>query len=246
LETATVSLAGLLKMDPDELTQRLRDFEYYRLSELDRRGRPFQDLLLEYALGLHRPDLPAPSSVCWFHGTRVAPGANFDDGILPISESLDRIWALLGRIAGQWSSPAKWAAFRANMPGQGAAQYARKLGFGLANGPYAVLVREMLLRPSETGSHDFLSVPEIIEDICMSYEDAFGADLRDAFVKATRPCIVKFASREVGYASVAAAITYVHRTLRREELLLECNTCFDGEGRRISAEAILKVDWPEA
>lgn len=246
LETATLSLAGLLKMDPDQLIQRLRGFEYYKLSEIDRRGSPFQDHLLVHALGVHRSDLPPPSSVCWFHGTRVAPSTSFDDGILPLSESLNRIWALLGSIAGQWSSPEEWAAFRANMTGQGAAQYYRRIGSGFANGPFAVLVRDTLLCPSETASHDFLSVPEVVEDICMSYEEAFRANLRDAYLKATRPCIVKFVACAGGCHAVAAAITYLHRRLREEGLLHECNTSFDGRGRRIPPEAILKIDWPEA
>jgi hypothetical protein len=194
VETAVVSLAGVLKMDPDELTQRLREFEYDKLPEKARQCAPFQDLLLFYALSTRRRDLSLPLSICWFHGTRVTRDTTFDDGILPLSQSLDHIWALLGSIARQWSPPDEWAAFRANMGGQGAEQYHRKLGGGFANGPYAVLVREVLLRPPETDSHDFLNVPEIIEDICMSYDEGFGHNLHDAFVKATRPhCQVRIA-----------------------------------------------------
>lgn len=246
MEAAAASLAGILKMDTPELIQRLRGFEYDKLSENTRRGVPLQDLLLDHALSVRRQDLRPPSKVCWFHGTRVAPGTTFGDGILPLSRSLEHIWAFLWGIARQWSSPLEWAAFRANMPGQGGAQYHRKLACGLADGPYAVLVREVLLRPSETGSHDFLNVPEIIEDICMSYEEGLGHNLHGAFVMATRPCIVKFVSREVRSDAVAAAVTYVHRRLRHEDLFLKCNTCFNGEGRRISPEHILKVDWPES
>ncbi|MBI1955484.1 MAG: hypothetical protein HYS38_03735 [Acidobacteria bacterium] len=233
-------------MDSKKLAQRLREFDYNMLSEKERRGSPYRDLFLAHVLGVHRSNLPAPSSVCWFHGTRVAPGTTFDDGILPLSESLDRIWGFLGRLAKQWSSRKEWEAFRANMTGQGAAQYYRKVSSPFANGPCAVLVREILLKPSETDSHDFLSIPEIIEDICMSYEETVGVNLRDAFVKATRPCIVKFVSDEGECDAVAAALTYVHRRLRAEELLLECNTCFNGKGRRIPPEAILAIDWPES
>lgn len=232
-------------MQLDELVQGLRAFDYDKLSEEARRGSPFQDLLLLHALGVRRLDLPAPSSVCWFHGTRVERDATFDDGIFPLPQALERIWALLGRIARVWSSPDEWVSFRENMAGQGAAPYSRKLGSGLSNGPYAVLVRDILLRPLETCSHDFLLVPEIIEDICMSYQEMSGHDLRDAFVKATQPCVIKFVASEARNGAIAAALTYVHRRLRQEDLFLDCNTCFNGEGRPIPPKDILKIDSPE-
>jgi hypothetical protein len=247
VETAVDSLAGILKMEPEELIQKLRGFEFDRLPEKARHRAPFQDLLLFYALSVRRGDLRPPSSVCWFHGTRVKRDTTFGQGILPLSESVEHIWEWLGGIARQWSPPGEWAAFRAEMPGQGGAQYHRRLDCGLADGPYAVLVREVLLRPSEAGSHDFLGVPEIIEDICMSYKDGFGHNLHDEFVAATRPCIVKFVSREVRGDAVAAALTYVHRRLRNEDLFLpECNACFDGERRRVPPEDVLKIDWLES
>jgi hypothetical protein len=159
---------------------------------------------------------------------------------------LDSIWHFLSMIAADWSTAEQWNAFRDDMRGQGACQYQSKVGFEFAEGPFGFLIREIVLDPTQVGNHDYLGIPEIVEDICLSYNETFGRDLRDRYLEATRPCIVKFRSLEVRPDGLAAAITYIHYKLVGEELCGDCNTCFDGQGTTVDPRDILSVEWTTA
>ena len=117
------------------------------------------------------------------------------------------------------------------MRGQFADQYARKLAYQFNEGPFAFLVRDALLLRDQMGAnHDFLGIPEIVEDICLCYEMMFGYCLRARFSEATKPCIVKFKSRAPRPDALAAALMYVHRKAKGQELERSCNTSYSGEG----------------
>lgn len=83
-----------------------------------------------------------PTELCWFHGTRVPPGADFSEGILPLGVWLPRLQAAVDATLDDVS-----------MKREAAAAFERKGGFGMhfgmkvANplhwGPYAILVREV-------------------------------------------------------------------------------------------------------
>ncbi len=47
-----------------------------------------------------------------------------------------------------------------------------------------MLVRETLLDPSATNSHDYLGCPEIVQDIARCYQSAYGVDLETRFLPA--------------------------------------------------------------
>jgi hypothetical protein len=102
----------------------------------------------------------------------------------------------------------------------------------------------MIFRPRLMGNHDYLAAPEIIADICMSYEEMHSKPLLERFLESTSPCIVKFQSREPRPDALGAALLYVHRVSRGEELLTQCNTCYAGAGVALSPTSIVRVEWP--
>jgi hypothetical protein len=71
--------------------------------------------------------------------------------------------------------------------------YRMKLLDSIHHGPYAFLIRETLLHNKVLGNHDYLALPEVVEDICTCFQETFGTSvLQSAFMDSTRPCIVKF------------------------------------------------------
>jgi len=243
-DSALRSCAGILDTTPEALLDSVSRFEYDAQPAEERCLHPYKDLFLSRTFGMTRNDLPTPSGVCWFHATRVAPGTGFEEGILPKSAIEERVWCFLGRLASQWVAPAEWQEFRQNMRGQGAQQYSWKRVSGLDEGPFAFLVRELIFQHEALGNHDYLGVPEIVEDICLSFEETFDWPLKSRFVESTRRCIVKFQTYASPPDVLGAALLYIHRASRGEDFLRACNAGFDGKNIAIPVSLILRVEWP--
>jgi len=244
---AVESSAALLGITGTELLKQLNAFDWESVSTADGCKHPYEDFLIKKTFRVERSELPAPPVIYWFHATRVAPDTRFEDGIQPLSQALDRVWAFLGCLASAWSTRTQWLEFRNGMRGQFADQYARKVSSGFNEGPFAFLVRDVvLLRDRMEANHDFLGIPELVEDICLSYEEMFGHCLRTRFSEATRACIVKFKSTHPRPDALAAALMYVHRKAKGQELERNCNTCYSGDGVAVPPDDIVQVEWPAA
>jgi hypothetical protein len=230
--------AALLNLTSVELLKRLGRLELVQTGDDD--ACPLQ------AIGIDPGDVPAFDTL-WFHATRVEPSTTFKNGLQPLPQVLDSVWESLGQLASRWSDPEEWRAFRAGMKGQFADQYHRKVGTPFNDGPFAFLVRDVaLMRDEFEGSHDFLRIPELVEDICLSYEEMFHRSLQRVFIEATKPCIVTFRASSLELRDLEVALAYVHARATERDLTLECNTCYSGEGVAVPFEDIVRVEWVEA
>jgi len=54
-------------------------------------------------------------------------------------------------------------------------QYNLKTSSSIHWGPYAMLVKEIGF--NDVGNHDYLRVPEIVEDICLSFQQQYGIEV---------------------------------------------------------------------
>jgi hypothetical protein len=241
-DSAVNSCAEILGLSRSVLLNRVMSFAFEEVPESERRRHPYKDLFLRKTFGFERP-LLAPPSVMWFHATRVPEGTTFEDGLVPLSGRLDLLWEFLGQLADDWSTAREWKAFRNDMGGVGGRQYAWKVNSGHDEGPFAFLVRDIIFQPEPMDNHDYLGIPEIVEDICLSYEETYGRSLRERFVNRTRPCIVKFRATDSRPDALEAALLYIHRESRSEDLWTPCNTCYSGEGRSIPPASIVSVEW---
>lgn len=182
---------------------------------------------------------------CWFHLTRIAPSNNFEQGILPLGQCLELIWSFLYSLAKKKVSLAEWEKFRRNMgPHHHAALYAMKVADSMHWGPYALLSRDHAFNSQEVGNHDYLRAPEIVEDICICFSEKYEFDLLGAFMKKTRPCIVKFFDGPRSDC-VPTAVYHLYNEYRGNRCSMQCNTCYDGESATVTSERILKVEFPK-
>jgi hypothetical protein len=182
---------------------------------------------------------------CWFHLTRTTLTNKFEQGILPLGQCLDSIWDLLYSLARKHVSAEEWDEFRHDMgPHHHAGLYGMKASDPMHWGPYALLTRDHAFNSEEIGNHDYLAAPEIVEDICICLTEKHGFDLLAAFMKKTRPCVVKFfdAPRD---GCVQTAVYHLYNAYRGHRCSMQCNTCYDGEGVPVPPERIMRVEFPK-
>lgn len=182
-----------------------------------------------------------PDRVFWFHLTRVPPSANFSEGILPMNLALPRIWDTVEGVVEDTPNHESFKEFRAK--GRGSFQYELKKDCEVHAGPFAMLVRESAFKAKEMGNHDYLDLPEIVEDICNGYQEHTGKSIHRVLRTALTPCIVKFWSDgRRGPDCVEAALFYLYSRRHGEPLSIEGNTCFDGGGQVVAPERIVSIE----
>ena len=182
-------------------------------------------------------------TVHWFHLTRVPAGTTFSDGLLPLTLSLDHVWESMMAIFKRTPVAEHLSEMRAGYVDD--FQYQLKVGKPLMAGPYAMLVRESAFRSRDMGNHDYLGMPEIIEDICNGYRKTYGEDVTTELVSHLQPCIVKFRSTNVRLVHSAAAAYYLYSLAHGDSLTMNANHCFDGSGVGVAREDIVGVEFPD-
>lgn len=181
--------------------------------------------------------------VAWFHLTRTThTSAAFGKGILPLTECLESIWQMLISIPGNAERSANLATLKTT--GVPDDLYQLKADSALHSGPYAMLVKESAFFSSEMGNHDYLRMPEIIEDICNGYKKQFGESILAEVSEALTPCIVKFEMRDDSARSLLEpALQYCWCKANRQPLHIGANMCFDGQGNSVPSECIKEIQF---
>jgi len=200
LEGALTSLSRLLGLKCKELKATLLA---YSMEEFESDCAPFvpnpRAILWDRIVG-PRTSQPIPATIYWFHATRVKPGSDFSEGILPLNIMYPRLKLMLEEMAGR--------------PIQiGSNPDDRQLKLKLSDSahwrPHAFLIRDAIVR-RDNGIHDYLALPEIVQDYASSVNAPW---LIGAFQSATRPCIVKFRSIEPRDDVAGVALFYCHSAL---------------------------------
>jgi hypothetical protein len=185
-----------------------------------------------------------PTELCWFHCTRVPAGTTFDAGILPLGQVLlllkDTLLDLLEGTAAKREIDQAFA-----REGGFGLHFGNKLRNPLHWGPYAILVREVASCANDLGQHDYLAMPEIIEDLCEEIELASGRDLLPVFQERLRPAIVKFVAPAGNSAefAVRVALRYLQSSFLEGTPGHGAVWCFDGENTTVSPGQVLKVEF---
>lgn len=182
------------------------------------------------------------SKVAWFHLTRTSSESDFSEGILPLNLALDRIWDTLIYLVD--SDVEKDRLNYMRLHGVPDFQYGFKTGDSLHWGPFAMLVRKVAFNAAQVVYHDYLEVPEIIEDICNGYERKYGESIYSKVISGLKKCIVKFYSdKKTANYLLGNALLYCWVEVKNEEFISFANTCFDGNASLIKPENIVAIEF---
>lgn len=245
IDTALDSLGGIFNCSSASMRALLSEKKIGEFYEVNWRDLPeFGEYLLatvEKQFGYPR----VLDAIRWFHATRVLPDTTFAEGILPLNVALPRIKAMLVDAVEDSDVKQQLEAILAADRVKDRL-YSMKTSDSLHWGPYAMLIRDVVFYPDDVGQHDYLGMPEIIEDICNGFEKSARISLLKTFEHALLPAIVKFTSEPIHEEScIAAAICYVFSTLDKGRPTSSCLWCFDGEGVQVPPENIISVEFVE-
>lgn len=183
----------------------------------------------------------------WFHLTRTLEASDWSKGILPLQMMIDKIWECLFVLVGNGFSKKEWLSFKKDVESSynhhSAHLYRLKVAGEIHWGPYAMLIKDIAFRADEVGNHDYLQIPEIVEDICTCFEDRYNDNLLLKYIKNTRPCIVKFISNGGKPTYIGNTLFFLYNSFHGLEMCMHCNSCFDNYGEPVSANSIKSIEF---
>lgn len=243
-ESAEGSVSQAFGCSQSALRAFLADPSHLEHFEANYRTLPdFDSFLFQRATSaLGTPTLP--QEFCWFHCTRVPLGTTFEEGILPLGAVVQ---GLQTRLTAELDDPAAKDAVQRAFASKGgnSFHFGNKLSSPVHGGPYAILVREVAAYAKELWQHDYLRMPEIIEDLCNEVQAGSGLDLLPIFEERWRPAIVKFVAPagDSGEFALAIALRYIRALELGGKPDMGAVWCFDGKTQAISSAQILGVEF---
>jgi hypothetical protein len=80
-----------------------------------------------------------------------------------------------------------------------------------------MLVKEVAFCPDDLSSHDYLRLPEILEDICSGYQETYGVSIHSQLSQQLVPTIVKFwCDEKIDINCVESALFYAYQKSKKE------------------------------
>lgn len=178
---------------------------------------------------------------CWFHGTRLDNyNSILQEGLLPLSRMKQKIYQQIKKYpcdlhGNDWSSVINKAEQFFPCRGKDSSD---------AEGPFAFLIYEPILYYSKfnSGNRDYLRGSELVEDIRDGVGGEIGDNIFDSYLQNTKPAVVKFISKYIGY-EIEMALLYLWAKFWDIENWYSCgyNTCFDGNGEIIPPQSIIDI-----
>jgi hypothetical protein len=153
----------------------------------------------------------------WFHLTRTKRSNHFEEGILPLGEVVDSVWEMLFELLNNSFPREEWLKFREGVEVGYSNDdirihdYRLKVRDPFYWGPFAYLIKEDAIREyrSSRSQTHYLDMPEVIENICVSFKRMYEVDLPTVFMANTTPCIVKFVDFNSRVQDLLAALRYL-------------------------------------
>ncbi|MGY5958070.1 DUF4261 domain-containing protein [Kosakonia sp. BK9b] len=179
----------------------------------------------------------------WFHGTRTFTDNTFEEGLLALNQSESLVMDMLVNLAPDSEVKEKLQAwnFHAGVPDK---LFRMRTTNKIHWGPYGHLVREVHLHAHKLRLHNYMRLPELVEDVCNAYQKKHGQDLTGHYLNVLKPCIVCFRG-DIAYekGALEAALGYAYTSVRG--LPPDSSAVFgiDRHGISVSGNAIVNVEF---
>ena len=187
--------------------------------------------------------------VCWFHLTRTLNAERYERGILPLGQVKEELFMDMYNLVSDIITLDKWKKIISyGSGGNNQFLYTEKTSNSFHYGPYGMLVKEVAFSSKELGNHDYLNIPEIIEDIAIGIESNFNINFTDLYLSHSYPIIVKFivdfskCHYDTTEPLIESALQYVYTKINNYKLHFGCNTCYDGKNTSIPRQNILYIE----
>jgi len=181
------------------------------------------------------------SGVYWFHSTRTSLDNNFQYGIHPLNDALDKVWDVM--ISTIPTPEVKQNLQLMRTIGVNDEMYELRTNDSIHWGPYGILVREVAFNTKKLKQHDYLKMPELVEDICNAYKLTYEVSLDLLYENLLIPKLVKFySSKRLDNGCIEAALNYAYTKIRKLPINESCVTVLNNGGTAIKPEEIVNVE----
>lgn len=240
-EMARDSVSYILGISRDDLVLYLRGFTFKDTDGVDVL---FNSVLKEFNTSW------GFSHTAWFHLTRCFPGNKFENGLLPLSVMKDEIWNFLFSVCKCSIDKTDWDKFRKdvenNTNGYFHDIYRIRTSRDTQDGPDGILIGDVNFNRAVSQAHFLDQGPEFVMLICEAFRTKYGHDLKNDYISATKPCIVKFITKDHDIDYILRALNYLYELEQAEPNFgIAHSTCYIGKGTPIPAGNIEKVIFVE-
>ncbi|MBQ4111865.1 MAG: hypothetical protein IJD38_03610 [Clostridia bacterium] len=223
-ETALHSVSKIMRIPREELRNHLTSTNYEALYEEHQFELPFEEFVLQTVCNkFHVSDFRI-DLIYWFHLSRTMHPEWFSEkGILSLREMESLLHADIETLRQQMPNPPHYTCRGTTY---------RMLHDSSRQGPFAMLVKDVAFCHDEIGDHDYLSIPECVEDM--------GAGIAKLFYDNSKSVIVKFHAvpQFEAEAYLENVLCYLYCALNQKDLFVECNTCYEAPFHRILPDDI--------
>ena len=227
-ETALQSVSKIMNIPLEELRIHLVNTDYEALYEEQQFQLSFEEFVLRTVCNTFHVNDFRIDLIYWFHLSRTMHPEWFSEkGILSLREMEPILRADIDKLRLQIPDPP-------NYDFNGITYC--MIHDSCRQGPFAMLIKDVAYCHDEIGHHDYLSIPECVEDM--------GTGVAKLFFDNSKPIIVKFYAppQFEAEAYLESVLCYLYCVLNQKDLFVGCNTCYEAPLHRIFPEDIVYVE----
>lgn len=180
------------------------------------------------------------SKAYFFHSSRLSFNSieNIKQvGLLPLNEVFDSIKCFVDNLAKINNIISDIAP---NQYTNGGYQIGLKFNNSFAWGPWGFLIKECAINKVDI-NHDYLRIPEIVEDYISSKWDKHKMELERLYFHSTKSIIVKFSTNLNDPSFIGNVLYYLYLSLKERPFSIYSNTCYSNNGVAISNQDIISI-----
>lgn len=226
-ETALQSVSNIMGISKESLLSHLVNTDYNTLYEPHWRELLFVEFLFKSVCDFFQVQDFKIDVIYWFHLSRTMhPEWFWKKGILSLQEIEPLLRDEIEKLRQKLRNPPPYV---------GRGNTYEMYNWASRQGPFAMLVKDVAFCHDEIGNHDYLAIPECVEDM--------GEEIADLFRKNSISVVVKFQAQPQFEAEwyLEKVVCYLYSAIHKMELSIDCNTCYEAPLHRIPPEDIIYV-----